>query len=213
MLMDQIDALYTRIIGPDIEHYHGSQRKAEFSECIDHLHRSVQAIAEREVRFLEIGAYKGLWALALKVLCEASGKAPHYVTATWVSQDPNNQDLFRTRQHYRDAGLDFTLIDADSTTAQTAAAVRACHASYHFVLIDGDHRLKAVTADIGHYGPLASHRLIFHDINTRACGVRRAIESAGIFLNLQIAYGIDMGIGISDRTVPAPAASRRRWFR
>lgn len=213
MLIDRVDALYARTIGPDTDRYDGSQNKAEFGLCLDHLERCVRSIDADDVWFLEIGAYKGLWALAIQVVCEACGKTPHYVTVTWMAHDPNNRDLLRTREHYRRAGLEFTLIDADSTDPQTVAAVREARSAYHVVFIDGDHRLRAVMADIRNYGPLATHRLIFHDINTPDCGVRRAIERSGVHLHLEIAYGPVMGIGISDRTVPQPPPPRRRWFR
>jgi len=211
MLIDRIDEIYRQQIGPDTATYHGSQNRREFGECIDHLDRCIGRLAGSEIWFLEIGAYKGLWALALSELCRHNGKTPRYVTVTWLEHDPNNKDLLVTQQYYASNHLDFHLIDADSTKAATLKRVLAIHPRFDIVFIDGDHAFKSVLADIGHYGPLATERIIFHDINTRSCGVRKAVEKAGLFLHLQIAYGDVMGIGIHDVTAGTRVAPKRRF--
>jgi len=95
MLLEKIDKLYAELISPDIENYDGSQNKAEFHDCIEYLDRRIREIDDTEIWFLEIGAYKGLWALAFNVLCIENQKTPKYVTITWISQDPNNQGLLK----------------------------------------------------------------------------------------------------------------------
>lgn len=211
MLIERIDEVYRQQIGPDTATYHGSQNRREFGECIDHLDRCVGRLPAQEIWFLEIGAYKGLWALAFAEICRKNGKTPRYVTVTWLAHDPNNTDLLVTQQYYADNGLDFHLIDADSTQPSTLTRVLAVNDRFDFVFIDGDHAFKSVLADIGHYAPLAGARVIFHDINTRSCGVRKAVEKAGLLLHLQIAYGDIMGIGIHDVTAEMRTAPKRRF--
>jgi len=187
-------------------------RKNEFKQCIEILSTRIESLSKKDVWFLEIGAYKGLWALALKVICAHHGKIPHYSTVTWISHDQNNEDIFKTREVYESEQLSFHLIDADSTLKSTCAAVTADRQNFDFVFIDGDHAFESVMQDIKNYGPLALEYLIFHDINTPDCGVRKAINKSGIPLHISISYRQDlMGIGIKDCRVPS-AVKRRRKF-
>lgn len=196
MLLQKIDQLYTSIISPDCDTYDGSQHRLEFRDCVEHLRCRMEEMETPEVWFLEIGAFKGLWALAFAVLCRECGKIPRYVTVTWMRHNPANQDILATKKHFDDSGLFFRLIDGDSADPQTVAQVTQFSPDYYFVFIDGDHSFKAVLRDIKHYAPLATELLWFHDINTRQCGVRRAIEKSRLHLNLEISYGPIMGIGI-----------------
>ena len=209
MLLEKINKLYVELISPDIENYDGSQNKAEFHDCIEYIDRRIREIDDKEIWFLEIGAYKGLWALAFNILCIENQKTPKYVTITWVSQDPNNQDLLKTRKYYHDNGHLFELIDADSTQKKSWQDVVAIKSSYHFVFIDGDHSFPSVTKDIKNYAPLASDLIIFHDINTKSCGVPEAIQKSGIALNIRISYGDIMGIGIRNCNTLGPYSSRK----
>lgn len=211
MLLDEIDNLYTTLISPDTEKYDGSQNKAEFNDCIEYLDRRIREIDDKEIWFLEIGAYKGLWALAFNILCNENNKIPRYVTVTWVSQDSNNQDLFKTQEYFRENGLFFKLIDADSTLEASLQRVTKVKESYHFVFIDGDHAFPSVMKDIKNYAPMASNLLIFHDINTKDCGVHKAIQKSGIRLNLRISYSDAMGIGIQNRKI-STHKSRNKIF-
>lgn len=209
MLLNKIDALYSDIISSDIENYDGSQNKEEFIEAIEYLNSRILEIDDNEIWFLEIGAYKGLWALAFKILCEENQRIPQYVTVTWISQDPSNQDLFKTKKYYEDNGLFFELIDADSTLIESLRSVMAIKDNYHFVFIDGDHSFPSVMKDIKNYAPLASNILLFHDINTRSCGVSKAIHKSGIHLNIRISYADIMGIGIKNCKISAPKLQKK----
>ncbi len=208
MLLEKIDKLYAELISPDIENYDGSQNKAEFHDCIEYLDRRIREIDDTEIWFLEIGAYKGLWALAFNVLCIENQKTPKYVTITWISQDPNNQGLLKTRKYYHDKGDLFELVDADSRLEKSWQDVVAIKSSYHFVFIDGDHSFPSVVKDIKQYAPLATDLLIFHDINTKSCGVPKAIQKSGINLNIRISYGDIMGIGIQNCNTSGPYSPR-----
>ena len=211
VLLEKINNLYTELISPDIEHYDGSQNNAEFHDCIEYIDRRIREIDEREIWFLEIGAYKGLWALAFNILCIENRKVPKYVTVTWISQDPNNQDLLKTKKYYHDNGYFFELMDADSTLKESLQNVTAIRESYHFVFIDGDHSFPSVMKDIKNYAHLASDLLIFHDINTKNCGVHKAIQKSGITLNIRISYSDIMGIGIQNCKKSANKSQKKKF--
>lgn len=211
MLLSEIDRLYSETISPDTLNYDGSQEKNEFRQCIEILSARIASLPEQDIWFLEIGAFKGLWALALKVICAHHGKTPHYVTVTWISQDQNNLDIYKTEKVYAQADLTFDLIDADSTLETTCKAVVAIRPHFDIVFIDGDHAFKSVMQDIKNYGPLAKDFLLFHDINTPDCGVRKAINKSGIHLNMSISYNPNlMGIGIKDCRAPASIEKPRK---
>ena len=196
VLMANIDARYRQVISSRVENFDGSQNRHEFRAALRYLEGMVDAIPSDSIWFLEIGAFKGLWALAFFELCRAAGKTPHYVTVTWVQHDPANQDIFKTKAFYDDQGVDFHLVDMNSTTEAARNEVTQIRSEFHLVLIDGDHTFPSVMADIANYGPLATQALLFHDIYTKDCGVRKAIEKSGIPLNIKISYGDIMGIGI-----------------
>ena len=209
MLLDKINKLYAELISHNVENYDGSQNKAEFRDCIEYIDRRIREINDKEIWFLEIGAYKGLWALAFYILCNENQKIPNYVTVTWISQNSNNQDLFKTNKHYHDNGYFFQLIDADSTLKKSLQDVMAIKEFYHFVFIDGDHSFPSVMKDIKNYAPLASNLLIFHDINTKSCGVRKAIQKSEISLNIKISYGDIMGVGIQNCKISVPKPQKK----
>lgn len=212
MLLNRIDKLYAELISSDIVNYDGSQNKAEFCDCIEYIDRRIREIDDKEIWFLEIGAYKGLWALAFYILCKENQKIPKYVTVTWISQDPNNQELLKTKKYYNDHGDYFELIDADSTLKKSLHNTMTIKEFYHFVFIDGDHSFPSVMKDIESYATLANNLLIFHDINTKNCGVRKAIQKSGITLNIEISYDDIMGIGIKNCKVSAPSKASKKRF-
>ena len=149
--------------------------------------------------FLEIGAFKGLWAIALGVLCKKHGKTPLYATATWMKHNPENEDLISVCQRMKSDGfLSAKIIDGDSAAPSTIEAVHEAHQAYDFVLIDADHSFEAVKKDIGNYAHLANEVLLFHDVVTKN-GVAKAIESSGIGLHYVISRGQQMGIGLVDQ--------------
>ncbi len=211
MLIEKIDQLYSSVISDKTQTYNGTQNKNEFTDCIEHLDACLNKIPDKDIYFLEIGAYKGLWALAFKILCEKHNKTPHYNTVTMINHDPHNQDLFKSERYYQSQGDFFKLIDADSTKKETLHRVTEISPEYHFVFIDGDHSFQSVMKDIKYYGPLAKHRLFFHDIHTKSAGVTKAINKSGIKLHVCVSYGDIMGIGIHNCKV-SPLKKKKKFL-
>lgn len=209
MIIEKIDVLYKNVVSADIQNYDGSQNKNEFRDCLEYLNRRLQAIDRDEVWFLEIGAFKGLWALALSILCELNNKTLRYVTVTWISHNPDNQDIFSTREYFEKNDLSFHLVDANSSLPETVEQVKRIRKTYDFVFIDGDHSFNGVMQDIANYADLATELLLFHDINTKSCGVRKAIDASRVPLNLEISYGNIMGIGIKNCLVETPLPKKK----
>ena len=195
--LDKIDALYKKLTGGNIADFDGSQNRKEFLDCLCFLNQRISGAPSPEISFLEIGAYKGLWAIAFKLLCEAHHKQPSYTTVTWLAHNPENQSLLEVQRYYERDGAFFNLIDGNS--ADPAIIAQASEAApYRFVFIDGDHAYKAVLSDIRHYLPLAEQAVIFHDINTKKCGVRKAVKKSKLKLNIEISHADIMGIGIHE---------------
>ncbi len=200
MNLERIDELYREIVGGNIADYDGSQNRKEFLDCLCYLNQWISEIDTADVAFLEIGAFKGLWAIAFKVMCEQNNKRPFYTTVTWLAHNPENKSLLKVRDYYSAEKLSFRLIDGNSSDKSIVR--EASGGCYHFVLIDGDHSYDAVRNDIANYMPLAKQFLLFHDINTQRCGVRKAINKSGVKLNIEISHGNIMGIGIHDISSP-----------
>lgn len=177
--------------------FHGSQKPFEFFNAWDELE---QAIPDTDtVSFLEIGAYRGLWAVAFYDWCKAHSRTPNYTTVTLISHDQHNDYLLRTEQWYQARNVPFKLFDANSQFEETRNAVRDHKSHYDFVLIDADHAYEGVKKDIQLYASMATSALFFHDIRPKegSCGVYKAIQEAGIILNKEIVASEDMmGIGI-----------------
>lgn len=179
--------------------FDGSQKPYEFFETWKLIDANLPNTDS--ISFLEIGAYKGLWAIAFVEWCKLHNKKPIYTTVTMISQDPNNQPLYNVEKHYKDV-CDWLLIDANSQLESTKAEVikRAPH--YDFVFIDADHSYDGVLKDIQLYAPLARKLLFFHDIrttNNEGLSVYRAITDSQIKLDYEIAcepHNNVMGIGI-----------------
>ena len=67
--------------------------------------------------------------------------------------------------------------------------------------------------DIKNYSSLAEEYLLFHDINTIDCGVRKAINKSGTPLNINISYKhCLMGIGIKDCRTAMVFKKRRKFL-
>lgn len=197
--------LYSRVIEPvsyvegrEVS-FNGSQIQDEFFrawECIDLFYKDKKPT---HLSFLEIGAYKGLWALALAKFCEEKNITFEYATVTYMAQDPNNSPLYNVQEYYKTIEASFTLVNSPSQ--DPVALTQLPQTKYNIVFIDGDHSYDMVKQDIELYKPLASDMLLFHDIHpiftNPSCGVYQAVEDAGILLDEQIIVdGQWMGIGI-----------------
>ena len=205
MFRESVINLYSQVIEPvgyvqgrEVS-FNGSQIQDEFFkawECIDTYYNSTK---RGHISFLEIGAYKGLWALALAVYCTEKGTSFQYTTVTYMEQDPNNNPLYNVQEYYQSIGAPFTLINSPSQDIRVLEQLPLD--KYSIVFIDGDHRYEMVKQDIEIYRPLAADMLMFHDIRpiftNPGCGVYQAIEEAEITLDEEIIVdGQWMGIGI-----------------
>ena len=175
--------------------FQGSQKPFEFFCAWDIISEKLKDVESPS--FLEIGAWKGLWAIAFFEWCKLNNKKGRYTTVTWLEHDPNNSGLPSVKDHYIGEGFDFNLISASSQLLSTKNIVTNHQTSYDFVFIDADHRYEGVTVDINFYSPLATKILAFHDIKPVGGGVERAIKDAGIKFDNEFCCAEDlMGIGI-----------------
>ena len=155
--MIDIDKAYKNLIRkPDISNYNGSQTRDEFLLTLLYLEHRIREIESDVVSFLEIGAFKGLWAIALDFLCKKHNKTPFYVTATWLKHNPENEDLIDVCQDMGARGFaSAKIIDGNSADPAIIQTVYKTRKTYDFVLIDADHSMKAVQKDIESYSHLA----------------------------------------------------------
>lgn len=209
-ILKEIDEIYETLISkPELSDYNGSQTRSEFLLALLYLEHRIREVEGDVVSFLEIGAFKGLWAIALGILCKKHGKTPFYVTATWMKHNPENEDLVRVCERMKSEGFPSArIIDGDSADPMVIRTVCKARKTYDFVLIDADHSMKAVKMDIENYAHLASEILLFHDVVTKKCGVRKAIESSGVGLHYVISRAQQMGIGLRDQRLPSPRFSK-----
>jgi hypothetical protein len=196
--------LYSRVIEPvgytegkEVS-FSGSQIQDEFFKAWECIGKFYEKNPTKHISFLEIGAYKGLWALALSEFCKEKELTYDYTTVTYMLQDPNNNPLYEVVKYYEEIGQSFTLINSPS---QDKAVLEKLKPSYDIVFIDGDHTYGMVKEDIAIYAPMAEDMLLFHDIRpvftTPSCGVYEAIQDFDLKLDEQIIVDGDwMGIGI-----------------
>ena len=205
-LLLEIDKVYEKLIKkPDLSNYNGSQTRDEFLLTLLYIEHRIRELESDVVSFLEIGAFKGLWAIATDLLCKKHNKTPFYVTATWLKHNPENEDLIRVCQDMETRGFaSAKIIDGNSADPEVIETVYKTRKTYDFVLIDADHSMKAVQKDIESYSHLASEILLFHDVVTKKCGVRKAIENSGLGLHYIISRANQMGIGLRDNRLPSP---------
>lgn len=201
-----IDEIYGKLVKrPDTSNYNGSQTRDEFLLTLLYIEHRIRELESDVVSFLEIGAFKGLWAIALDFLCKKHNKNPFYVTATWLKHNPENEDLIRVCQDIETRGFaSAKIIDGNSADPKVIETVHKTRKTYDFVLIDADHSVEAVQKDIQSYSHLASEILLFHDVVTKKCGVRKAIENSGLSLHYIISRAKEMGIGLRDNRLPSP---------
>ena len=205
-LLIEIDNAYEKLIKkPDVANYNGSQTRDEFLLTLLYIENRIRELENDVVSFLEIGAFKGLWAIAIDFICKKHNKTPFYVTATWLKHNSENEDLIRVCQDMEAGGFaSAKIIDGNSADPEIIETVYKTRKTYDFVLIDADHSMKAVQKDIESYAHLASEILLFHDVVTKKCGVKKAIETSGLGLHYIISRAKQMGIGLRDNRLPSP---------
>lgn len=209
----QVGKVYSEIINvvditrPYAVSFDGSQKPYEFFSAWEIINDALKDV--NEPTFLEVGAYKGLWAIAFFEWCKLNNKKGSYGTITWMEHNPANKDLLKVISHYQNQGFVCKLIDANSQLEETAKQVTVLDPQtfniqkIDVILIDADHRYEGALKDIQLYKPLVGKLLVFHDIRPQepndGCGVFKAITDSNVTLDHQIACGNDiMGIGIME---------------
>lgn len=149
-MIEEFDRLYETVIKETVGSYNpcygGSQMKEEFIEAwnvlIEYVDQNIDS--KDTLKFLEIGAYKGLWPLMLSFVCSHLDKKFEYTTITWLNQDPNNHSLLRVKDYYNNNDFKFSLINKNS---QDPSNLKDLEPNYNIVFIDADHRYEGVIKD------------------------------------------------------------------
>jgi hypothetical protein len=184
--------------------FEGSQVQSEFFPALSVIREYFSNIGQnlKEITFLEVGAWKGLWGMAFVEICKELGVKGKYVTLTMIDQDPNNQPLYKTIDWInQQPNMTAELIDSDTMAGSALDLVLEKGKSFDIVFIDAGHKYHEVMNDIEKFAPLADSMLLFHDIRpintTVNCGVYEAICNSDIKLDKEISVLNDqMGIGI-----------------
>jgi predicted O-methyltransferase YrrM len=181
--------------------FDGSQIQAEFFAAWRLIDLYFKKNPVTELKFLEVGAWKGLWGIAFCEYCKLHNIRGTYLTVTMMDQDPNNQPLYKTINYLNSQGIEANLINMNTLDPDTLPAVLKYEASYDIVFIDADHSYEAVLSDINKFASLADKILLFHDIRPKQVmfnnGVYQAIVDSKLVLDDEIVTNDQlMGIGI-----------------
>lgn len=196
---------YSKIISPislcnpcDVG-FGGSQKPYEFFNAWKLIQEKLTDIESPTM--LEIGAFKGLWAIAFFEWCILNNKKGEYYTVTWLQLNTENMDLLKVKNYYSDKGFKFTLFDMSSQLESTKEEVIKDCPNFSFVFIDADHRYDGAKKDIELYSKLATRVLGFHDIGPKEkcndIGVYQAITDSNVILDKEFRCDENhMGIGL-----------------
>ena len=196
-MIEKFDKLYKEIIGssPSLSGvtYDGSQYKEEFIETWNEIINYVGVNNLTKIKWLEIGAFKGLWGLMLSFVCENLQIDYEYVTVTWLESDMvANKHLFNVKEYYKSKNKKFYIIDNMSQNPESLSQVLGFNKKYNVVFIDGDHSYEGVKSDIKLYYNLSTDIVMFHDIRPKQITpnshlqVYPAIIDSGIKLDKEI---------------------------
>ena len=172
--------------------YNGSQNANEFFAMWGILSQYIILRKLKKVRFLEIGAYKGLWALMLSHICDKLKVDYEYTTITKLSQDSTN-NLTGPMVYYYNKNKHFKVIDKYS---QDPSVVNDLDKEYDFVFIDGGHSYDEAFSDFMVFPNFCKSILFWHDLSSE--DVQKAYKNAGVFMHEQ--FLVDSrycGIGIN----------------
>lgn len=181
--------------------FEGSQIQKEFFTAWNYISEYFTKNPTKELKFLEIGAWKGLWGIAFCEFCKLQNIDGSYLTLTMIDQDANNQPLYKTIDYINSQGITANLIDLDTMHPNALPAVLEYGSSFNIVFIDADHSYSAVMSDISKFANLAEDLLLFHDIRPKHVlpnfGVYQSIVDSGLTLDKEIITNENnMGIGI-----------------
>lgn len=202
-IIDTYSKLYTPMVytnNSDIS-FDGSQKQSEFFSCWKFIRDFYESSNKKNISFLEIGAWRGLWAIAFKEFCADLNCSGEYTTVTLMENDTQNINLIRTLEHLKNNGLKCRLLNKNSNDVSTVTELKEISQTFDIILIDADHSYSAVMADIKNYFDLANDIVLFHDIRpmkkTLDVGVFEAITDSNLVLSKEFVHGNDkMGIGI-----------------
>jgi predicted O-methyltransferase YrrM len=203
-IIDAYSKIHAPIVytnGLDIS-FEGSQIQKEFFTAWAHISDYFKKNPTDHISFLEVGAFKGLWAIAFCEFCKMHNIAGTYLTVTLIENDPGgNIPLYKTLEYLNASNIKSDLIDINTMDDNALPEVLKHKTSFNIVFIDADHSYNAVMSDISKFSSLADDILLFHDIRpieaNPSCGVYKAIIDSGLKLDTEIVTneGI-MGIGI-----------------
>jgi hypothetical protein len=181
--------------------FEGSQKQVEFFTAWNNIEKFYAGKDIKELTFLEIGAWKGLWGIAFAEFCKLNNIKGKYVTVTLIDQDPNNQGLFNSSEYIKSLGLESVIINENTLSESVLDSILNHEPNFNIVFIDADHSYEAVMNDINKFATLATDMLLFHDIRPKevhaSCGVYQAIVDSNITLDEEIiSHEQIMGIGI-----------------
>jgi hypothetical protein len=181
--------------------FEGSQIQREFFAAWNLIQEYYQSRPTKKLKFLEVGAWKGLWGIAFTEFCKLNSIEGEYLTLTMIDQDPNNTPLYKTLEYINSQNTKANLININSLSEEALPQVVEYSNSFDIVFIDAAHDYSSVLSDIEKYSPLATDLLIFHDIRpitaTPSCGVHQAILDSNLTLDKEIVTNESlMGIGV-----------------
>tara|TARA_R110000787_G_scaffold283747_1_gene396801 strand:+ start:95 stop:916 length:822 start_codon:yes stop_codon:yes gene_type:complete len=167
-----------------------SQIIGEFFDTWEIIIKYIKKNNLKEITFLEIGAYNGLWGLMLSYIGKKSNIPYKYTGIDFNLTGEKRKNLSKLIED-----SNCTIINADSHDPNTLKYIKD---KYNIVFIDGDHSYEGVTSDIKMYSKLATNMVLFHDITSKDT-VYKAINDSKIKLDEEISYQTErnhMGIGI-----------------
>ena len=207
MLSQEIIKAYSNIHLP-IEYtngneisFEGSQIQAEFFKAWNLIETYYKSNPTKELKFLEIGAWRGLWGIAFTEFCKLNNIKGSYLTLTLIDQDPNNLPLYNTLDYIKSQNIKADLININSLSDNALNEISKHSDSFDIVFIDAAHDYDSVINDIKKFAPLATDILLFHDIRPKAVlpgfGVYQAIIDSNLSIDVEIVTNENgMGIGI-----------------
>jgi predicted O-methyltransferase YrrM len=207
-MKEQIIEAYSKLHSNQTVDYAGSKISFDGSQIMDEFITAWERIdtyykdkKPKELTFLEVGAWRGLWGIAFCEYCKLNKINGNYTTITLIPHDTNNQHLYKTIEYLNESNIETQLVNCSTLEDYALSKVTEKHKSFNIVFIDAGHKYEEVRNDIRKFKPLAEDILLFHDIRPKevndSIGVYQAIQHSLIDLDEEIVTNENlMGIGI-----------------